>query len=304
MSDDIGAGAAGWLGPILPTGTAAKSLEQRQKVPLPDAARIIQPLPDADLPPRMRLAASMFGKMLFPDPGEQEMWWTAAYVAAMYGLKPEPSHQPTKEQMNRVLRFMELSSWPEVRERWRRGLVAGEVLRFITRIALQDPSKVSLSKAIDQAALYFQKDVRTADAERLGKDTIRDYWTTFLPVAHLWAGYLEHVTQVGRVIEQESTTRGDARQKAWHWFICDPSTVIAFATNHLGFIEQHIPPSKKPAAPIVQAADLWMPPPWSIPKEQPDFLDPAKLWTGLTEKYTKALSAYKKDRGRSAKKPD
>jgi hypothetical protein len=75
--------------------------------------------------------------------------------------------------------------------------------------------------------------------------------------------------------------------------LADPGPLIAYATNYLRCITNHIPPRKRPAQPIVLWSDAWLPPQIAIPQEQPEFFDPSKLYVGLSDRAAKVLATYK-----------
>lgn len=268
---------------------------------------IIQPVPGDDLSAATRLAASIFGTMLFPHPEHDlDKRVAASYTLALRkrmlsGLEPGPSSEiwttqriATRGEMLQLFKFLELSSWEEAKSQWERGLVVGEILSLIVWMNINEPGRASLSRGIFLAEeIYRYPGPGSAHARRLSEKTLKRYWAKFWMVGHLWAAFAEICRWHQRAAAQSpGEPSPDGANLAFDLFMDDPGPLIAIATNYLRCITTHIPPNKKPKEPIIHWSRAWLPPEGSIPKDQPDFFDPAKLYCGLSERAAGVLANY------------
>lgn len=277
----------------------------------PQALNIIQPVPGDNTPASTRLAASIFATMLYPLKQEHESKRLAtAYTLALRQTTFSGSDKgldtnqwageliATRGQMIQVFRLMETYSIEEVKSQQAHGLVAGEVLSLIVWTNLDQPGEASLKKAFFLAEQIYRFGVTGASgSQRRSQKTIKRIWAEFWTVAHLWAGFAE----IRRMYGQIAKDKGDSEEEGWRtafWSVMnDPSPLIAYATNYLRCVTNHVPKHKKPATPIIHWTQAWLPPQSSVPQEQPDFFDPAKLYTGLSPRAAAALAAYRNEFG-------
>ncbi len=267
--------------------------------------RIIPVMQDDGLPCSTRIAASMFGAMLFPGSDDLEKRVAASYVAAVRNETLFNGNVAagqnnwaidlvaTRAQMLQVFRFIEISSKKEIYEQWRKGLVAGNVLAFIVLINLHEPGTASLGRAIFLAE-QFHKLESNDNSLSLSKKTIERNWAEFAPVSHLWAAYSLHTYWSKMAVIASGRTEAEGKSFAYDSFLRDPGPVIAMGANFLLHVKDHVPPGKMHGSPILSEEDAWMPPHSSMPRDRPEFFDPARLYTGLSERMARVLKGYKK----------
>jgi hypothetical protein len=268
--------------------------------------KIIPPVAIESIPLEARMAAATYATMLFPDEvGDAKARLAAAYLLGLRWhtlngdvevMRSEWAARPvaTRSEMLQVLSFFECSSRDDAMQRAQRGRVAGDVLAVIVWSNLHEPGKASLKRAIylvEQLNRFPEEGA--GPAKRLSGPTIKRYWREFRTVSHLWAGWAEDKRQWNRVLESEGQGASAPGFGAFDRFLSTPAAALTFADSYLRYVTNYFPPHQKRPSPILHWEDVWLLPRRFLIENPPEFFDPAKLYTGLTERVAQVLSEYR-----------
>jgi hypothetical protein len=128
-------------------------------------------------------AAEVWAAMLFPkDEPRRRAYAAKVWNHSIAGITDELRAEIPQDTLiaQMAARDADAISQDEIRERWRRGLIAGEILKLIFAIAGTDPNKASSNQAVTFVTWNGQFSRAYAYA------ALRD----FRPVIHLWAAWV------------------------------------------------------------------------------------------------------------------
>jgi len=129
----------------------------------------------------------------------------------------------------------------------KKGLVAGALLKFLHDMAMSAVPEPSIKKAI---FLYQSMFEGSNISLPLSEQTIRDCWTEFKPVAHLWAA--QHNNQLNPQLAEE--------QKPW--VVLDVLDFLTAAGVYQEFGCRFVPKRTRHAEPILNRLECWCVPDW------------------------------------------
>jgi hypothetical protein len=300
-----------WHSRINPKHLAGVEAPSRGKQTL----RILRPVVEADgVPPATQLAASAFATMLFPGDSEEELRkrWSLSHVLAL-GFRAWRTGDLTldsqvlkseliasRAQIFVALDFVRRCSWGEVIERWRRGLVVGDVLRLLIAMHKEEHGSASLERAYFALDKQHRRPDAPSDRRRVGRTTIATYWAELRTVSHWWAGFADFTKDLKTLMERdpEPADSTDVNGIALESLLHSPDHIICRSRDYLRCVQAIAPKHSRDTDALLVWHDAWLAPIESIPADCPEFLDPEKSVAGLDEFMKGVLAGYRDRRQR------
>jgi hypothetical protein len=263
--------------PVL--GTLFKGLGD--DVSINDSGRVLPFFKIEHVPKLTALAASVYATMLFPG-DEQFTDRFACAQAICLDWRVRYAEGDIKEELSFVrgdlysmLDFMLRFPTTKITSLRNHAMSAGQILKFVLLLDRDTNQSASVRKATELLNKF----------EPIENRTIMKRWTQFKVVSHLWAAYNDYRYALKRAGPEWKIT-------AWLSYMKDPRPVLAIADHYRHWGTNHLPKGGKSAR-TLEGSQTWSMPENIGPLPQADFLNPQKLYVGLTPEVRSYLEQYK-----------